>query len=94
MAAHNISFRKRRTLILESTVSLFADWTLDVTCANCGERRELPIADLPARYDSQTIGWVMRHLRCRIPRCGGRPARLILRRGGYEVPLIGVGAYG
>jgi hypothetical protein len=94
VAPRAVSSGKRRAEVIAAELRHFAGWKFDVACANCGERRELFVFDLSQRYGARTAGWVAAQLRCSLPRCGGRPSSLILRRGGYEVALIGPGTYG
>jgi hypothetical protein len=47
-----------------------------------------------ARRGRRTVAQVTQRFRCSLPSCGGKPSRLIVRRGDYEVPPIGLEAYG
>ena len=94
MAAHTNPQSKRRAEAMASELRQWADWKFDVTCGTCGQQKTTFIADFVPRHGSLSVGEVSARLRCSIPRCGGRPSRLILLRGSYEITLIGVGTFG
>lgn len=94
MAAHNISTRKRTSEVMASELQQWSDFEFRITCGSCRIEKQVYCMDLMARYGRQTVSQVTGRFRCSLPQCGGRPARVVLRRGNYEVPLIGPGAYG
>lgn len=91
--AHNISNNRRRAEAMGAALEQFSGWHFDIQCANCGERKSVAVADLARRFGALTVKEVVGRLRCGIPRCGGRPSSLALRRGGYRIALLGIGAH-
>ncbi|MCB8878436.1 hypothetical protein [Acidisoma silvae] len=87
------SVQKRRDMALKSLVSDLDGFELDATCGSCRRETTFPVSDLIPRFGTQTLATVTARLRCRLPDCGGKPAQLTLRRGGYLIPLIGPGSW-
>lgn len=92
--AHTISPQRRHDAYMASTIDMWRDFDLHVTCGNCGILKIMPMADVPKRHDAQTMAWLCNSLRCRIPNCGGRASVIVMVRGTNRVTLRGPGAHG
>ena len=90
---HNISNSTRRINIMAGPIGSFHEWTLEIGCPRCRDRREVRMLDLLDRIDGQIrVGAAVDKLRCSAPRCGLRPDRVVIYNRLHRVVLVGPGA--
>jgi hypothetical protein len=92
---HNVSNGKRRDNLVRSRLADLLEWTLEVRCPRCRDRRDLPIQEVVARCGgAHQLGDVLPRLRCSSPRCRTVPDSIIARSRLHSVILVGPGSYG
>jgi hypothetical protein len=96
---HNISSRKRSSLVMTSPLADFRGWNLEIDCGGpqCARGRTYDVGGLAGVYKDRTVAGALHRMRCSSCRRAPVLARLIprgeveLRRTG-AICLIGPGS--
>lgn len=75
---HNVSVRKRTSIVMRSPLADFRGWRLAVECGGrtCPPQRAYDVTQLAAAYPVCTVGDAIRRMRCH--GCSGSPVSAVL----------------